>query len=254
MEIKLGLTIIQKICAIFKSLFWKNKNVIYVNSNVKIFNIEESKYLVKPSDVKIINCQSKKSSSLKDLKRHFLIMRINLFQILRNLRESSKITYCGFCSTMFSIYDGYQIGNTTNFQLIDFNKNYYLINDNIEYSSKKMSLDDSKKEINIVISSSYDISNLKIKDFPSYRFDIKEPNLLNGFYLSNIYFFVKSILDSCGDYNIKKVNLYVAAKQSVNFVVGLAIQNYHPQIYVYEYRENKFKYCMDLFNNKIIEE
>ena len=65
--------------------------------------------------------------------------------------------------------------------------------------------------------------------------------------------FTKNILDSCSNSEIEKVNLYIAAKQSVNFIVGTAIQSFHPKIFVYEYRDNRFKYCMDLFNSKIME-
>lgn len=254
MNIDLGLNIFEKALSLIKTLFWKNKNIVYIDSNVKNLNIEEIRPLIKPSDSKIINCQSKKSSSLRDLNRHFLKMRINLFQILRNIRDSSNIIYCGFCSSMFSVFDGYQVGNNIQFHLIDFRSEYYLIDSNALYLKKEdFIIDDSKEEINIVVSSSYSISESKIKNVPTYSFDILEPQKIDCDYLKKVYSFIKNILDSCGGLNIKKVNIYIAAKQSVNFVVGTAIQNYHPRIFIYEYRDNRFKYCMDLFKNKIME-
>lgn len=254
MNISLGLNIIGRLWASLKAIFRKNKNVVYIDSNVKNFNIEEGKALISPTDSKIINCQSKKSSSLKDLKMHFLKIRINLLQIMRNLNDSSNITYCGFCSSMFSVYDGFQIGNNIRVKLIDFNSKYYLIDVNISYDKNIIQIDDSKKEINIVISSSYAISKSKIKNVPTYFFDVQEPRKINRDYLNKIYSFTKNILDSCGNTDVKKVNLYIAAKQSVNFIVGTAIQSFHPKIFVYEYRDNRFKYCIDLFNSKIMEE
>lgn len=140
MNINLDLNIIERLWALLKAFFWKNKNVVYIDSNVKNFNIEEGRFLIKPTDSKIINCQSKKSSSLKDLEIHFLKMRINLLQIIRNLRDSSKIIYCGFCSSMFSIYDGFRIGNNARFKLIDFNNEYYLIDVNILHNKKILKL------------------------------------------------------------------------------------------------------------------
>lgn len=253
MNINLGLNIIERLWALLKAFFWKNKNIVYIDSNIKNFNIEEGRFLIKPTDSKIINCQSKKSSSLKDLKIHFLKIRINLLQIIRNLRDSSKIIYCGFCSSMFSIYDGFRIGNNARFKLIDFNNEYYLIDVNILQNKNITKIDDTKKEINIVISSSYTISKSKIKNVPTYFFDESEPKRINCDYLNKVYSFTKNILDSCSNSEIEKVNLYIAAKQSVNFIVGTAIQSFHPKIFVYEYRDNRFKYCMDLFNSKIME-
>lgn len=254
MSVELGLNIFQKLWVIIKSFFWKNTDIMYINSNVKIFNIKDAKYLVRSSNVKIINCQSKKSITLNDLRKHFLKSRLNLFQILRNLQESSLITYCGFCSSMFGVYDGFKIGNTFKFQLIDYNNKYYSINENLKYKDHFISIDDSKKEINIIISSSYDISKNKVQSVPTYSFDKKGPNKLNSTYLNEIYSFVRSILDSCCSTDVRKVNLYIAGKQSVNFIVGLAIQTYHPQVFVHEYRDNRFKFYMDLFNGKIMEE
>ena len=105
MELKMKL--LEKIFAFILSKFWKNKNFVYINSNKKNLNIESIKSLVKPSDSKILNCQTNKTASIHSLKSHFVKNKIYLYQIQKNIRDNYTFYYCGFPSQMFSIYDGY---------------------------------------------------------------------------------------------------------------------------------------------------
>lgn len=253
MSKRLALTIIQKLPGLIRSIFWKNKYIVYINSNVKNLNVEEIIPLITPSNSKYINCQSKKLNEVESLRKHYRKARINLYQILKNSRDSSKITYCGFASQMFSIYDGYILGDTLKTEFVDYNGKFYKIHSNIKHVSKSIDIDDSGEEIDIIISTSYDIDLSKCVDAPKYVFDEKAPNKITTQYLSKVYSFVKNVLDSCGKTKVKKVNLYITAKQSVSFIVGTAIQSYHPVVNVFEYRGNHFKYYLDLSKSEIIE-
>ena len=60
MNVSSWISFIVKICGFFKSILWKNKNIVYINGNVKNLNVEEIRKLIVPSDSKYINCQSNK--------------------------------------------------------------------------------------------------------------------------------------------------------------------------------------------------
>ena len=131
-----------KMIGFIKSLFWKNKNVVYINGNVKVLNVEKIRHLISPTDSKYINCQSKKSNKLFSYKWHFFKQKINLIQIVRNCMDSSKLTYCGFSSQMFSVFDGYILGDTLNYNFIELkaNNQYYLIAKKINFQNLKLKL------------------------------------------------------------------------------------------------------------------
>ena len=56
-----GLSLMAKLFALIGSLFWKKKNIIYLNSNKKICNFDDicSSRCVNPNDAKIINLGKK---------------------------------------------------------------------------------------------------------------------------------------------------------------------------------------------------
>ena len=47
-------------------------------------------------------------------------------------------------------------------------------------------------------------------------------------------------MDLCKDNGVERINLYIAAKQPIGFVIGTAIQSYHPTTYVYEFLEGNY--------------
>ena len=177
MNVSSWISFIVKICGFFKSILWKNKNIVYINGNVKNLNVEEIRKLIVPSDSKYINCQSNKKNSISYYKNHFLKQKINLYQILRNCRDSSKITYCGFSSQMFSVFDGYVLGDTLNYNFIELkpNNDYYLFSEKKEFVKQDVKIDDSTKEINLIIETSYKIDANKILNNPIIKFDEQEP-------------------------------------------------------------------------------
>ena len=254
MNAQMILDILGIIWAILKSLFWRNSNIVYVNSNVKAANLKQIAEKLSLEKYKCVNCQSKKKNGLRALKRHFRKMRISLYQIQRNIVDSSKITYCGFASQMFSIYDGYILGNTFQYRFIDFNGKYYEFSPTIKDPVEQISLNGcNEEEVSLIISTSYDIDATKCLKNKQYVFYKKAPEKITSTYLNEVYAYVKNFLDACGKTNIKTVNLYITAKQSVSFIVGTAIQSYHPAVRIYEYRDNKFKYYLDLSKGKIFE-
>lgn len=183
-------------------------------------------------------------------------MKVCITQVIRNSRNSTNITYCGFVSQMFSIFDGYSLGNTLNYGFVDYSDTYYkidakkrqLINQN-----KSKRNDENVSEINLIIETSYVINkkHLPKPKLPTFIFDKKAPKEITNDYLDLVYSYVKNVLDACGKTNIKRVNLFITAKQSVSFTVGTAIQKYHPEIYIYEFAENNYKYYLKLKEQRI---
>lgn len=253
MEQKINL--IMKILAYIKSLFWKNKNFVFINANKKNLNIESIKSLITPSDSKILNCQTNKTASIKSAKIHFSKNKAYLYQIQKNIRDNCSFYYCGFPSQMFSIYDGYILGNThyPKFLELGANEKFY----SIDFKSKVQDVQTEEmfdsEEINLIIETSYIIDEKKLKKCPTHSFKEKAPNKITNEYLNKVYNFTKSILDKCNSYNIKTVNLYITSKPSISYVVGTAIQAYHPNIKIYEFINNKFAYYLNLNEGKIEE-
>ena len=251
MELKMKL--FEKIFAFILSKFWKNKNFVYINSNKKNLNIESIKSLVKPSDSKILNCQTNKTASIHSLKSHFVKNKIYLYQIQKNIRDNYTFYYCGFPSQMFSIYDGYVLGNTQypKFLELGSNEKFYSVDFKLKIKESETENVSDSEEINLVIETSYIIDKNKLKRFPTYYFKEKAPNKITGEYLNKVYNFTKSFLDKCNGYKIKKVNLYITSKPSVSYVVGTAIQTYHPNVNVYEFMNNDFAYYLNLNKGRI---
>lgn len=252
MNADLVLNVVELLFRFAKLIFWKNMNVVYINSNVKPTNKEDLPK-ISPSNSKYVLCQSKKSSSVSSLRNHFCRMRVNLFQILKNVNNISNFTYGGFASQMFSIYDGYILGDTLKYNLLGYNGDYYFIPFKPTHCVERYNIDDSMREINLVLSTSYEIDISKCKKIPTLIFNEQAPNTLDSEYLNKVYSYVKNVLDSCGKSNVTRVNIYITAKQPVSFAVGVAIQNYHPAVSIYEYRNNHFKYYLDLSVAKIFE-
>lgn len=251
MEQKIKL--LEKTYAFISSKFWKNKNFVYVNSNKKNLNIESIKSLVKPSDSQFLNCQTNKTNSFHSLKKHFAKSKIYLYQIQKNIRDNSSFYYCGFPSQMLSIYDGYILGNIQypKFLELGLNEKFYSVDFKLKIKESKTEIMVDSEEINLVIESSYIIDKNKLKKYPTYYFKEKAPDKITSDYLNKIYNFTKSFLDTCNQYQIKRVNLYITSKPSISYVVGTAIQTYHPNINIYEFINNEFTYYLNLNKGRI---
>ena len=245
--------IIEKIFAFILSKFWKNKNFVYINANKKNLNIEDIKPLIKPTDSKILNCQSNKTISINSLRKHFIKSKMYLYQIQRNIRDNCSFYYCGFPSQMFSVYDGYILGNTKYPKFLELGKSnkFYSIDYKPNNSETKIDNITESEEINLVIESSYSIDNNKLKKYPTYYFNEKAPDKITNEYLNKVYNFTKTFLDKSNSHSIKRINLYITAKPSISYVIGTAIQAYHPSVSIYEFIDNKFLYYLNLNKGKI---
>lgn len=262
MTLETGLFIFKKIWACITAFFWKNKSIVYLNSNKKTFNLEEAcrSKCVNTKDSKVILLDKTLPTTYKMYRRHFKKMQYTLFQIKRNLRENIDFTYGGFASPMFAVFDGMQIGNTTkiNFVCYDNNKNSYY---SIAYSRKSSNSPNEIKcsdtfeggEINIVISSTYKIAPSKYNSsFKTFEFEELANNKIDNKYLQKVYQFVESVLVWSQTRNVKRINMYISAKQPVSFAIGTAIEGRHPEIVVYEYSNNEYVYSLNLKTFKII--
>lgn len=256
--IKKAITLIIKILGKLYSLIINCTRVIYISSNVKILNKNDIENKITKFENKIfIENQKIDCNKLKKYKKHHFFQKILLHAITLKLKKFKDIIYCGYSSQMFSIYDGYVLSNINKYHFLEYNnRNYYLIDYKNINQKRKIDIDFSKNEINLIISTSYNINIDDCKNVPNIIFD-KKIDKINSEYLNDVYNFVKNTLDSCCQnkegQKINRVNIYITAKQSVSFIVGTAIQSYHPDIYIYEYRENRFKYYMDLKHDKIME-
>lgn len=248
--------IIEFIIKIFSFLarrFWKNKNIVFCNSNVKNCNIEELRPFIQPSDAKIVKVQTR-GRGIKGFKWHFTLMRIKLMIIKYNMGDMCQVYHCGFASQMFAVYDGYTLGNTNTYNFIDYDNAYYKI-ERVRFveDNSNCNIPKESEEINLIVETSYDIDKSKCNNCYSIEMHDKAPARITKKYLNKVYGFVKAALDACCNSNVKNVNLYITAKPSVAFAVGAAIQNYHPKVKVYEYQDNNYMCYLSVKDNKIVE-
>ena len=242
---KFNVSVLYKIWSCVKALFWKEDNIIYINSNKKRQNkdnIDDAG--IKTRKYKWLICESNIKLGHKFYKMHLLKMKHRLYDILRNSNDSNDIVYSGFVSPMFSTYDGYCIGDTRKITFVDLDSNTskpYKVEYEKNYIRSKVKVVE-KEVVNIAFECSY---NIKYKQEFDYRYSKKSGSRVEKEYLQNIYSFTRNLLDSCSLNNVKRVNFYIAAKQPINFVIGTAIQSFHPKVYVYEFLEGKyFKYMI----------
>lgn len=250
-----GLSIILKVVAWIGSLFWKRKNIIYLNSNKKACNFEEicESRCVNSNDAKVINISKNAPVHFKQYKAHFRKMQYHLYQIKRNLSSHKYFAYGGFVSPMFAVFDGAQIGNNIKVELICYDNDlnvYYSIDYHRKSSNSPDGVDLSDfdgKEINIVISSTYKIAPSKYdSSIKTFEFDEKLSGRVTDEYLQKVYRFIEGVLVGTQGSNVTRINLYIAAKQPICYVVGTAIEERHPEIEVYEYDGNRYSYSLNL--------
>lgn len=241
---KFKVSFLYEVWSYIRTLFWKNENIIYINSNKKRQNKDNIDDVgIKTRKYKWLICESNVKLGYKFYRIHLLKMKHKLYDIARNSNDNNDLIYSGFVSPMFSSYDGYCIGDTRGVTFVDLDSNTskpYKIKYEKNYTKSEMPV--SKKDIvNVTFECSY---NINCVDDITYRYQEKSGNIVDEKYLQNIYSFTRNVLDSCSQNNVKRVNFYIAAKQPVSFVIGTAIQDYHPIVYIYEFKEGK--YCMPI--------
>ena len=108
-----------KAFSFLKGLFWKNENIIYINSNKKRQGKEIIDAITGTMKYKWLVCETDAKSPLKLYNIHLLKMEKHLYDIYRNSSDSGELIYSGFVSPMFSVYDGYRIGDARKITFID---------------------------------------------------------------------------------------------------------------------------------------
>ena len=248
---------IKKIIAIIKTIFWKNPNIIYINSNKKKFDKGDVDSHVEVRNRKWVLCQTDSKLGFKFEKHHFKKMKFCLFQILRNCSDVTSIVYAGYVSPMFAICDGYCLGDSRNYVFVDTRKSKsesYEIRYKKKFIKQDIDFDYSSEEINVLVNSSSDIALAKCKKCKTYFYNEKCKDKIDNQYLTKVYSFIKSLLDLSTNSSVKRVNLYVSSRQPVSFVIGTAIQSSHPPVFVYEFDQGEYKDQILLQEGKIIEE
>lgn len=253
---KVNFSVIEKVVGTIRTLFWKNPDIIYINSNKKKFNKRNIDSNVETLKSKWVCCQTDSKLGIKFEKYHFRKMKFCLFQIMRNLSNISRIVYSGYASPMFAVYDGFCLGDNRDYVFVDTleNKNKsYIINYRKKYEKETIYFDNPSEEINVLIESSCEILVSKCRNCKTYQFNKKCKDKIDIGYLNDVYSFTKSIFDLAADSLVKKINLYVSARQPVSFIVGTAIQSSHPSVYVYEFDQGQYKDLLLVQEGRIIE-
>lgn len=231
---------IYKIWSFLKTIFWKKENIIYINSNKKMQIKDNIDEVIKTRKYKWVICESNIKLGYKFYNIHLIRMKKNLYDILRNSSDSNDLVYSGFVSPMFAVYDGYCIGDVRKITFADLDSSTskaYKVQ--YEKNYLKKDLDDviNKDVINIFYECTNDIKS----DIPAdFKYSQKSGKKVTKQYLQDIYSFTRNTLDLCLKNNVKRINFYIAAKQPIGFIIGTAIQSYHPTIYVYEFLEGNY--------------
>ncbi len=244
-------SLLYKIWSFIRTFFWKNENIIYINSNKKRQNkdnIDDAD--IKTRKYKWLICESNTKLGYKFYRAHLLKMKYKLYDILRNSNDSNDLVYSGFVSPMFSAYDGYCIGDTRKISFVDIdsgNSKPYKIEYEKKYIKNEIRVS-NKDAINIAFECSYDINCVEELD---YKFSEKSGNKVSNKYLQSVYSYARNLLDSCLKNNVQRINIFIAAKQPISFVIGTAIQSFHPTVYIYEFQEGKYSIPMIIQKGKI---
>ena len=243
-----------------KTFFGKyDKDIIYINVNNKLLgedkrSIEEKIGLVGKKVVKI--------SSLNDkhMKLHLLRMLYVWKRINWSQKYSKSIYYTGCVSVPLSVYDGYMASDKSNVSFLENNKlnnEKYLIVPDFKLVSLgvKRDIEDSIEDINVFVygySKEPCLDKLPCRKSIVLDYKLENEELVTNEYLNRVYQECIELFDYLDFKNVKNIHLYVAARQSVAFTVGKAIQKHHPKVYCYEYKNGQYTWKIDIKEGKII--
>ena len=252
---EVNVSVLYKILSYFKTLLWKNNKIIYINSNKKIQCKDNIDSLTKTNDYQWVICQFsyKGKFNFNNYKIHFFKMRKHLYDISRNSKNFNELTYSGFVSPMFAVFDGYILGDNKKYCFIDCgsdDSHPYKINYSKNNKKTKVSNKPSTDIVNVIFACSFDINNIDDQN-DKYIFSAKSGDKVSKKYLQDVFNFAKNVFDICR--NVKRINLFVAAKQPVSFIIGTAIQSYHPLIYAYELINGEYKFSLCIQTGKLEE-
>src|SRR5690554_2314376 len=252
------ISVMLKIIGYLFSLFWKKKDLLYINSTKKIFDTTGIDKLIPTKGVKFLVVENKTHKiGFKFVKNHFRKMKISLYQIQRNISETSKISYAGYASVPFAVFDGHCLGDNRDYQLFDTTKNKNKMY-KIEFSKKRIQNNTFEKinsaEVDLFVSSSFQVDNNHRKTDSHFNFNYLINDKIDPNYLSKVFYFISDFLYHCRLSGVKKVHIHSASRQPVSFIIGTAVQSHHPEVIVYEFENNKYAWGISIQNSKIIKE
>lgn len=241
------ITLIYKVFSVIRGwLFWKNNKIIYINSNKKIQSMSSIDEVTSTREYKFVNCQTsfKQLTDIKFYKHHLIKMKKHLYDILRNAVDFDEMVYSGFVSPMFAAYDGFCLGDNKKFIFIDVdskNSKPYKVEYFKDFSKPEKLPAPTTEIVDVFYSYSYEINQIDSKN-SKFVFDLRCDDEVNAELLKKVFSFSKSVFDLCKDSKVKEIHLYISAKQPISFIIGTAIQSYHPKIIAYEYVNGEYKY------------
>lgn len=255
------INLILKIGAFFaKWLGGFDKDIIYINCNKKYVDKRDVEKLIGLEGKKYVYIKTSCELSSKRKKRHFNLMKFYLILIQKSKKYNKQIYYSGFSSVPFTVYDGYCFNDNTNITFLENNKDTqekYLINRSF-FESECMSFNidsiGSINDVNVVINSSFNVNSELLPKRDTINVDLKmsEEKITNE-YLQRVYSTCCKLFNDLQEKDVKNIHLYVAARQSVSFVIGTAIDKRHPNVICYEFEKNKYTWSVDIINGKVKE-
>lgn len=263
-KINIFLKVAYEIINLFRRKFKKGTyaKFAYINSNSgkKVAGDSLESLLKKRKiDFKNLSLQTTNRTSTRlSAWLHFQKMKYYLWGIKKHIENNkSYIIYGGFPMVPFAIYDGFVLNDTYSYKILDFcDGEYKLINffPKRSFKIEQEPVTIYSREINLVIDTSYEITDEKIlnSNLQTFRYgnNLRTSNI-NSEILIDIYAYVKNVLDNCQKLNVSIVHLYVASRVPIAFVVGVAIQHRHPPMRIYNFENNEYRYFIDLSKNKI---
>lgn len=248
-----------KVIQIVLAFFWKKSNVIYINSNKKIFDQGALDDIKSTKKTKwLINEAKTLKLGYAFNKVHFAKMKRQLYQISRNLEYKPQISYGGYVSTPFAIFDGYCLGDNHKYIFFDTTKNtgkmYKIEFKKNRKKTNTFNIISNAAEVDLIISSSFPINTEITRSINKFEFMHLIADRLSKDYLSEVFYYVSDFLDQCRNVNVKRVNLYCSSRQPVSFIIGMAIQNHHPQVYAYELEKGRYAWAVNIQEGKLLME
>lgn len=173
------------------------------------------------------------------------------------------IHYGGTPPVSLGFYSGYLIGNTSNVNLWDYDRNACVwhsldrgFDDNRPVIDQD-GFDQSKNEVAIFMSISFDVEPSAIECSPTSSIikirmpEIHHDNMSSLSKLNDFCSAFRSLINNLSQHKINKVHIFCAAQASFNFSIGRQITKNHPTFVVYEYvHSSKVKYPWGIeFNN-----
>lgn len=256
-EIFDGIGVAKIIINLIKAHFWKNNDLIYIHSNNKFF--EQDKISTAKRNTKWIVHESINKIGPRFIKIFLNRSKANLYQISRNLNFKPYITYAGYASVPYAVFDGYCIGDNHNFTFLDSTKNSSAIY-KVEFSKTRgnnfnsFAIPDGVLEVDLLISCSFPIDKALAKTKHVYELSDMSGNKVTSEYLSKVFYWVSDFLDECRNKGVCEVHLLCSSRQSVSFIVGTAIQRHHPLVTAYEFERGKYTWGLQIQNGKFKKE